>query len=124
MKNSHHFLGSVEALPIWTPRMDSFLSKVGLPNTNLHPELLPEPYPAPTNLAELSNVYAVPFLDGQGRQRCAAFLTEEVPRVFVFAVDGTAIASHGGYDPLARALELCRMNGRNCPPYAVDEEVV
>jgi len=124
MKNSHNFLGSVEALPIWTPRMDAFLSKIGLPNTNLHPELLPQPYPEPSNFAELSNVYAVPFLNGQGRQRYAAFLTEEMPRVFVIAVDGTSVSSHGGYDPLARALELCRMNGRTCRPYAVDEEVV
>lgn len=124
MKNSHNFLGSVEALPIWMPRMDAFLSEVGLPSTNLHPELLPQPYPVPTNFAELSNVYAVPFLSQQGRQRYAAFLTEEMPRVFVIAVDGTSASSHGGYDPLARALELCRMNGRTCRPYAVDEEVV
>jgi hypothetical protein len=95
-----------------------------LPSTNLHPELLPEPYPAPTNFAELSNVYAVPFLNGPGRQRYAAFLTEEMPRVFVIAVDGSSVSSHGGYDPLERALKLCRMNGRTCRPYAIDEEVV
>jgi len=47
-----------------------------------------------------------------------------MPRVFVVAPDGTSVASHGGYDPLARALGLCKKAGRNCLPYAVDESVV
>jgi hypothetical protein len=65
-------LGSVEALPLWTPTLDAFLSKVGLPNTNLQPDQLPAPYPAPTDFAKLSDVYAVPFLNDEGRQRYAA----------------------------------------------------
>jgi hypothetical protein len=53
--------------------------------------------------------YALPFLNDEGRQRYAAF--QEMPRVFVIAVDGTSVSSHDGYDPRARALEPCRTNG-------------
>jgi hypothetical protein len=47
-----------------------------------------------------------------------------MPRVFAIAQDGTTVSTNGGFDPLERALEICRKNGRNCRPYAVDEEVV
>jgi dienelactone hydrolase len=124
MKDSHNFLGSVTALSIWIPRMDAFLLRIGLPNKNVYPELLPAFYPAPTHFAAIDDVNAIPLLNDKGRQSYKQFLSREMPRVFAIAQDGTTVSTNGGFDPLERALEICRKNGRNCRPYAVDEEVV
>ncbi|MGD0345762.1 MAG: CocE/NonD family hydrolase [Terracidiphilus sp.] len=124
LKDSHNFLGSVEALPIWMPKLDAFLKSVGLPGENLHPELLPPPYPEPTGFASIDDVNAVPFIGDKGREDYRAYLSEEMPRAFVIGLDGTTVSSHGGYDPLSRALGLCEKNKRTCHPYAVDDQVV
>jgi len=124
MKDSHNFLGTVEALPIWIPKVDAFLARIGLPNRNLHPELMPVPYPAPTHFAAVDDVSKVPYLDDTGRQKYRDFLDEEMPRVFIIAPDGSSVVSYAGYDPLGRALELCRKAGRACQPYAIDDKVV
>jgi dienelactone hydrolase len=124
MDDAHNFLGKIEALPIWTPRLDAFLDKLGLPNRNLHPELLPEPYPQPTAFAAVNDVAAVPLLNDKGRDTYRAFLNRRMPRVFVIASNGSCIATDGGYDPLERARALCKTHHLSCQTYAVDDHVV
>jgi dienelactone hydrolase len=124
MKDSHNFLGKVEALPIWVPQLDTFLTRLGLPNQNLHPELLPHSYPAATHVAAIDDITAVPLVNELGRKDYQAFLTKEMPRVFAIASDGASFSTNGGYDPLERAQALCKKYNRRCQIYAVDDEVV
>ncbi|HQU17266.1 MAG: hypothetical protein B7Z66_11040 [Chromatiales bacterium 21-64-14] len=124
LNNSHNFLGDIEALPIWIPKVDAFLARIGLPSRDLHPSLLPAPYPKPTHFAALDDVRAVPNLNRQGRQSYRAFLRIKVrPRVFLLGRK-IIVTTNGGYDPLARGLKLCRQAGHRCWPYAVDDQVV
>lgn len=123
MQDSHQMLSSPESLAIWTPQVDAFLAKVGLPSAETHPEYLPLPVPPPSHVAELVDVTAVPFLNDKGREAYRAFLNQSLPRAFVLAPGAFSVAS-GGFDPLARALLACRKAGVNCSPYAVDSDVV
>jgi hypothetical protein len=122
--DAHTFLGYPEALSIWAPKIDAFLSTQGLPTKVLQPELLPAAYPPPSGVARVEDVDAVPFLNDAGRNSYRQFLKEVMPRVFVIARDGSNINSHGGYDPLARALNSCKEHHKSCRVYAVDDQVV
>jgi len=124
MRDSHNFLGQIEALPIWIPRMDAFLARIGLPSQNLHPELLPAPYPAPTHFAAIDAIAALPLVDDNGRKSYEAFLQKPMPRVFAIAADGSTFSTDGGYDPLARVQAMCKERNRRCQIYAVDDQVV
>ncbi len=124
MENAHTFSGKVEALPIWTTKIDAFLAKTGLPHQDIHPELLPAPYPKPTHFAVIDDVDAVPYLNEKGRRDYQAFLQIKMrPRVFLLGPQ-IAVSTYGGFDPLARGIALCQKAGRTCNPYAVDDEVV
>jgi dienelactone hydrolase len=124
MDDAHNFLGKIEALPIWTPRLDAFLRSVGLPGKALHAELLPAPYPAPSRFAALDDVNAIPLVNDRGRQAYQAFLLKSRPRVFALTTRGDAITTEGGYDPMARMQALCEKNKLRCQAYAVDDDVV
>ncbi len=82
------------------------------------------PAPRASHFAALDDVAAVPFVNPRSRAAYAKFLTLPLPRAFVVAPGGQSATAHGGYDPLGRALALCRGAGLNCRAYAVDEEVV
>jgi dienelactone hydrolase len=124
MDDAHNFLGKVEALPVWVPKLDAFLGHVGLPNKAVHAELLPEPYPLPSQFASIGDVNAIPLVDDKGRQAYQAFLLKGKPRVFTITTRGDTITTEGGYDPLARVRALCAKNKLRCQPYAVDDQVV
>ncbi len=124
MEDSHNFLGKIEALPVWVPKLDAFLARAGLPGENLHPELLPAPYPKATRFAAIDDVAAVPLINEKGRQDYREFLKKAMPRVFVVATNGSCISTDGGYDPLARAKSLCKQHNLRCQVYAVDDQVV
>lgn len=124
MRDSHQMLSFPESQPMWTPRVDAFLAKVGLPSAETHPEYLPMPVPPPSHFAELTDVAAVPSLSDKGREMYRAFLNRPLPRAFVLAPAQAYSATNGGFDPLARALANCREAGFTCRPYAVDSEVV
>ncbi|WP_273820384.1 MULTISPECIES: alpha/beta hydrolase family protein [Pseudomonas] len=124
MDNSHNLLGFPEGLAIWTPKVDAFLSRVGLPAQLLHPEYLPVPVPPPSRYAALEDAGAVPYINDQSRKVYQQFLTRALPRVFLIAGDGSTVSTNGGFDPLGRGLAECRKVGRHCRPYAVDNEVV
>jgi dienelactone hydrolase len=124
MDDAHNFLGKIEALPVWAPKIDEFLSRVGLPSKNLHPQLLPAPYPLPSQFAAVDDVMAVPIVGDKGREDYQAFLRKERPRVFAISTKGATVMTDGGYDPLDRAQTLCKKNNLRCQVYAVDDDVV
>lgn len=124
LQDSHQMLTFPESLPTWTVRVDAFLSRIGLPASDIHPEYLPIPTPPPTRFAAIGDVAAVPFLSDQGRAAYRHFLTLKVPRVFVLSTSGTSATAQAGFDPLARAERLCSRAAANCHPYAVDSDVV
>ncbi|MGC4060962.1 MAG: CocE/NonD family hydrolase [Aquabacterium sp.] len=124
MDDAHNFLGKIEALPIWMPRLDAFLRNVGLPGKAVHAELLPAPYPLPSHFAALDDVNAIPLVDDKGRQAYQAFLRKSRPRVFALTTRGDTITTEGGYDPMARMQALCDQHKVRCQAYAVDDDVV
>ncbi len=123
-QDSHNMLGSPEGLAIWVPRVDAFLDKVGLPSKPVYPEYLPAAFPPPTHYAGIDDINAIPYVKDQGRQLYQEFLTKPMPRVFVVGPSGVACIASGGYDPLRRALGVCRKQSRSCEPYAVNDYVV
>jgi dienelactone hydrolase len=124
MADSHQLLSFPEGLPIWTPRVDEFLTRIGLPSSMTHPEYLPKPVPPPSHFAAISDLAAVPWLNDKGRDAYRQFLTRRFPRVFVLSVAGGFAVADGGFDPLSRALVLCNKAGIYCSPYAIDDQVV
>lgn len=56
MNDAHLLVGRIEALPIWVPKLDAFLARVGLPHQNVHPELLPAPGPESARYADISPI--------------------------------------------------------------------
>ncbi|MGA2042596.1 MAG: CocE/NonD family hydrolase [Roseiarcus sp.] len=124
MKDSHNFLGMIEALPIWTPKLDAFLERIGMPHAPLHPELLPAPYPPPSGFAALDDVSALPLAADAGRADYQKFLLKEPPRAFLVATNGSTVSTNGGYDPLERARALCAEKKLRCGVYAIDDQVV
>jgi hypothetical protein len=84
----------------------------------------PPVLPPATHFAALADVAAVPWVDTTSRAAYVKFLALKLPRAFAVASSGSSVSTQGGYDPLARALALCRAHGLACRPYAVDEQVV
>ncbi|MCB8876123.1 alpha/beta hydrolase family protein [Acidisoma silvae] len=122
--DSHQVLSFPEGLPLWTSPLDAFLGRIGMPHRAIFPAYLPLPAPATTHFAAVSDVAAVPNLSEDGRADYRHFLSHATPRAFVLAPDGRSAASFGGFDPLGRALNLCRAYGFTCRPYAVDDRMV
>jgi dienelactone hydrolase len=124
MTDSHQLLSFPEGLPIWTPRVDAFLARVGLPSAQKYPAYLPTPTPPASHFAAIDDVSAVPGLNDRGRDAYRKFLAMRFPRVFALAPGGAVSATDGGFDPLARALAACAKSNVACAPYAIDGQVV
>ena len=124
MDDSHTMLSYPESLPLWAPKVDAFLARIGLPSREIHPEYLPVPPPPPSHFAALDDVGAVPRLNEAGRDAYRRFLRLSLPRVFLIMPGGGSIAADGGFDPLGRALQICRDRHLGCRAYAVDNDVV
>jgi dienelactone hydrolase len=124
LQDSHQMLSFPESLPLWTPRVDAFLTRIGLPSAETHPEYLPIPTPPASRFAAATDVAAVPSLNDKGRDAYRTFLTQSFPRAFAVGPGGTFSDAHGGFDPLARSLLACRKVGITCRPYAIDSDVV
>ena len=111
MTDSHNMLGFPEGLQIWAPKVDAFLNKVGMPSKITHPEYLPMNFPPATNFAAIDDVDAVPYLTDVGRNTYRKFLSDPMPKVFVFSPTGLAASFNGGFDPLGRALNESCLSG-------------
>jgi len=122
-ENSHNMLGFAKAQPLWEPKVDAFLARIGMPAALVHPEYLPMLPPLPSHYADLHDIGAVPWLGAQGEANYRKFLDSPLPRAFAIGPHG-AVAASGGYDPLSLALRLCSQNGQECLLYAVDNDVV
>jgi len=124
MTDSHQLLSFPEGLPIWTPRADSFLSRIGLPSAAKFTAYLPLPTPPASHFAAIEDVSAVPGMNDRGRDAYRRFLTRPFPRVFAMAPGGAVSTADGGFDPLGRALANCAKLNVVCAPYAIDGQVV
>jgi dienelactone hydrolase len=124
MIDSHNLLGFPESMAIIGPKLDAFLARVGLPNRLLYPDYLPIPVPPPSHFAVLDDVAAVPYMTEPGRALYQRYLAKPLPRALAIAPNGNAAVGDGGFDPLARALELCGKSAAGCRLYAVDNDVV
>ncbi|HEY4068019.1 MAG TPA: prolyl oligopeptidase family serine peptidase [Burkholderiaceae bacterium] len=124
LDDSHQILGQPEGLAIWVPRLDAFLTAIGLPGAERGAGILPAPYPAASHFAAIDDLRAVPHLRGEAAEQAyRAFLKMPLPRVFV--IGPKAMTSfHGGLDPLARAMQACADASPSCRPYAIDNDVV
>lgn len=124
--NSHNLLGSGAGLNLWMPKLDAFLARVGLPSKLVYPEYLPTQAPPPSHYAALNDVQALPYLSMHEEQAAAyyqKFLAKPLPRALAIGTRGAGEASEG-FDPIARALQLCNQRSPNCRLYAVDNDVV
>jgi dienelactone hydrolase len=54
MQDSHNFLAYPEALALWTPRLDSFLARIGMPHAVVNQGYMPMPFPPPTSFAAIA----------------------------------------------------------------------
>ncbi|GAB2580171.1 CocE/NonD family hydrolase [Dyella jejuensis] len=125
--DSHNLLGSGEGLSIWVPKLDAFLGRLQLPNTLVYPEYLPQPAPAPSHYADLTDLQALPYLNAMGGDRGIAyyqrFLEKPLPRALAIGIHGAGEAS-GGFDPILLAMRRCQKITPGCRLYAVDDDVV
>ncbi len=122
-ENAHNMLGSAESLPIWVPKLDAFLARMGLPHTEVNPEYMPSVAPPASGYAAIDDVLAVPYLGIAGQAYYRKFLEKPLPRAIAIGFRGGAAAS-GGFDPIAQALKQCGERGPGCRLYAVDDTVV
>jgi dienelactone hydrolase len=121
--NAHNFLGSGEALRIWTPKVDAFLAQIGLPSREVFPEYMPARPPRVTGYAGIDDVDAVPYLNDAGRAFYRTFLEKPFPRAFVVS-SRAATYENGGFDPVTRGLIDCAKQSPQCEIYAYDGDVV
>lgn len=122
--DSHQLASFPESLPIWTPHVDEFLGRIGMPNQMVHPEYLPKPWPKPTNFAAIGDVAAVPYLSDDGRALYRAYLRRPISKAFLISPGGLVRDQHDGLDPVQDGLTACRKKQQICRVYAIDNEVV
>jgi dienelactone hydrolase len=124
MQNSHNFLALPESQPLWVPKVDSFLLRIGMPSAPVNPRYMPAPFPPATSFAAIDDVAAVPYLNDKGRDFYRKFLAVPFPRAVVITEAGGISSFSGGFDPLGRALGICQNRSVRCGIYAVDDHVV
>jgi dienelactone hydrolase len=122
--DSHQLLSHNDSIPLWAPKIDAFLERIGMPSAPLYPDFLPHPAPLATHWAQLSDTSAIPFLHVKGLAAYQAFMGAPKPRAFAIASNGSFGVSGGGYDPIGRALLGCAKYAVGCKLYAVDDNVV
>jgi len=122
--DSHQLLSHNEGIPLWVPKVDAFLARIGLPSKPLYPDFLPHIAPPATRWAELSDVTAIPFINFRGLAAYQAFLGAHGARAFAIASNGAFGVAGGGYDPIGRALRGCSKRAADCRLYAVNDDIV
>jgi dienelactone hydrolase len=122
-EDAHNFLGSRDALRIWTPKVDAFLARIGMPHETIHPEFLPGAPPQPTNYAGIEDFAAVPYLGEKNAAFYSRFLAQPLPRALVISPHGVFFRQ-GGFDPIEGATRACQEKEADCQLYAYDNDVV
>ncbi len=123
MKDAHTFTASGAGLPLWVPKLDAFLGKIGMPNQEVLSVYMPAPPPQSTPYAKIDDVAAVPFLTSAQQQLYRQFLALPPPRAFAVGLGG-GFAAGGGFDPTVNAMDACWAHTHYCQLYAVDNAVV
>ncbi|WP_321911061.1 alpha/beta hydrolase family protein [Burkholderia cepacia] len=122
-EDAHNMLGSAKALPLWVPKLDAFLARIGMPHMEVTPEYMPTPTPPASGYAAIDDVGALPYIGIAGQAYYKKFLERPLPRAFAIGQHGAA-STNGGFDPIAHAMNLCNQRGPGCRIYAVDNTVV
>lgn len=127
-RDAHAMFSSSAGLPIWWPKIQTWLESEGLPVQVVLPELAKEKdieRPDATDFAPLDNADGVPFLKASGRAGYRYFLDLKAPRAFAVSSTGAWGWANGGEAPLKRALSNCQKYSKEpCRLYAVDDRVV
>lgn len=122
--NSHEFTKFPEALPLWTPRVDAFLNKIGLPSKVVHPDYMPKPWPQPSGYAAIDDLSKLPLQTDAVKDLYRRYLAKPIPKAFFFSPAGAARDQDGGFDPVGAGLGECRKIHQPCQVYAIDDQVV
>jgi len=122
--DAHAFAKYPENLPLWVPRLDAFLGRIGMPNRVVHPEYMPKPWPKPTEFAVINDLKAIPFLTDSGRADYRKYLSKPRSKVFLIAPGGGVVSEFGGFDTVGAGMALCRAHQIQCRVYAADDQVV
>ncbi len=126
--DAHSLFASARGLPIWWPTVELKLAAAGLPSGVAEPQFAPPvPMAAPpaSGFAAVDDVDKLPRLSEKGREVYRQFLTKPAPRAFALSDGGAWGWATEGYDPLRRAMEICRRTAAaECRLYAVDAAVV
>jgi dienelactone hydrolase len=123
MTDAHSITANGAGLPLWVPKADAFLAKIGLPNINAYPQYLPKGAPVDTHYAEVNDVDAVPYLTDSQRELYRRFLKAPLPRAIAIGRTNAGVAS-GGFDPTVTAMTRCWKITQYCHLYAIDNTVV
>lgn len=124
LNDAHNLTGSWEGLPIWVPKLDAFLARIGLPNSVAFPQYMPVPVPPPSHYAAIDDIDSVPYLNSDGEKGLYRhFLEHPFPRAFAIG-SSAAATGYEGFDPITKALRSCEKLTTNCRIYAVDNQVV
>jgi dienelactone hydrolase len=122
--DAHRLVGDRDGVPIWWPRVKTFLADIGMP-TDLQYQVSYPQAPSPTGFANVDTVTAVPFLDERGREGYENFLHQYSSRAFAVSDSGAWSWAEGGDDPMAVALDGCQKQSTDpCRLYAVNNAVV
>lgn len=122
--DSHQLLSHSEGIPLWVPKIDAFLARIGMPSAPLYPDFLPSTAPSATHWAELADATAIPFVTFKGLAAYRVFLGAHGTRAFAIASNGSFGVAGGGYDPIGRALHGCAEHAADCRLYAVNDDIV
>jgi hypothetical protein len=94
-----------------------------MPSAMVNSGYLPLPFPPATQFARPTDVAAIPYLSENDRDLYREFLEAPFPRAIVISEAEGATMNYG-FDPLSRALALCKKGAGKCGVYAVDDQVV
>ena len=122
--DAHTFTKYPETLALWTPHLDAFLQRLGMPAGLVNPQYLPKPWPKPSGFAAVGDLAAVPYVNDAARSLYRAYLDRPIPKAFLISPGNLADGNYGGFDPVAAGLRICRERHTPCQVYAVDDQVV
>lgn len=123
--DAHRLVTDRDGVPVWSPSVDAFLERIGMPTRAQYRADEPSP-PAASGFASLDSINAVPYVDASGRAAYRKFLRQYPSRAFAIATSGAWSWAEGGDDPTSVALTNCRKENRGAPChlYAVNDAVV
>lgn len=123
-QDSHGMSSSPDGLPIWWPKTEALLQRVGLPTKRLFIATDNGELPI-TRLARNDDTTAVPYLKPSGQVSFAKLLQAPVPRAFAISPSGAWGWATGGTNAIERAINNCQTRSSTpCQLYLVNQAMV